>query len=156
VSARPIEEENMVRASIIGLTCGVVLAGAAWAQTPTSSSSSSRTPVELVGCVSQDPGTSGSFMFDDSGGGRYRLTGKSVRKYAGRMVHLVGGPQSRKLSIRGGLWPSPNVAAQGGALDPAQESIARQPGGAAAGTGGTELPEFRVVSVRGVEGSCRR
>jgi hypothetical protein len=92
-------------------------------------------------------------MLDESGGTRYRLTGKSVRKYAGRMVRLIGGPGGKKLSIRGGLWPSPNIA--GGALDPAQASIARQPGGAASGSGGIELPEFRVTSVRGVEGSCR-
>jgi hypothetical protein len=52
------------------------------------------------------------------------------------------------------LWPSPNVAGQAGAIDPAQASIARQPGGAASGTGGIELPEFRVVSVRGIDGSC--
>ena len=92
-------------------------------------------------------------MLDDSGGARYRLTGKSVRKYAGRMVRLIGGPGSKKLAIRGGLWPSPNIAA--GNVDPAQASIARQPGGAAAGSGGIEMPEFRVTSVRGVEGSCR-
>jgi hypothetical protein len=94
-------------------------------------------------------------MFDESGGTRYRLSGKSVRKYAGRMVRLIGGPNNRKFAIRGGLWPSANVAGQAGAIDAAQASIARQPGGANAGTGGIELPEFRVVSVRSVEGSCR-
>jgi hypothetical protein len=144
----------MLRVSIVVLTFSLVVVSAAWAQS-TSSSSAPRSPVELVGCVSQDPGTSGSFMLDESGGARYRLSGKSVRKYAGRMVRLIGGPHSKKLAIRGGLWPSPNVAAQAGALDPAQASIARQPGGAAVGTGGIDLPEFRVTSVRGVEGSCR-
>jgi hypothetical protein len=146
----------MLRASAIALTFCVVLVGAAQAQTPPSSSSPSRSSVELVGCVSEDPGASGGFTFDESSGGRYRLTGKSVRKYAGRMVRVVGGPQGKRLSIRGGLWPSPNVAAQAGAIDPAEASIARQPGGAASGTGGFGLPEFRVASVRGVEGSCRR
>ena len=144
----------MLRVSIVVLTFSLVVVSSAWAQS-TSSSPAPRSPVELVGCVSQDPGTSGSFMLDESGGARYRLSGKSVRKYAGRMVRLIGGPQSKKLAIRGGLWPSPNIAAQAGALDPAQASIARQPGGAAAGTGGIDLPEFRVTSVRGVEGSCR-
>jgi hypothetical protein len=144
----------MLRVSIVVLTFSLGVVSAAWAQSP-SSSPAPRSPVELVGCVSQDPGTSGSFMLDESGGARYRLTGKSVRKYAGRMVRLIGGPQSKKLAIRGGLWPSPNIAAQGGALDPAQASIARQPGGAAAGTAGIDPPEFRVTSVRGVEGSCR-
>jgi hypothetical protein len=137
--------------------CCVALGGAAAAQTsPPSKPGISRSSVELVGCVSDDPGTSGSFTLDESGGGRYRLTGKSVRKYAGRMVRLVGGPQGKRLSISGGLWPSPNVAAQAGAIDSAEASIARQPGGAASGTGGSNLPEFKVVSVRGIDGSCAR
>jgi hypothetical protein len=67
----------------------------------------------------------------------------------------VGGPQGRRLSIRGGLWPSANVAGQAGAIDPAQASIARQPGGAASGAGVIDLPEFRVASVRSIDGSCR-
>jgi hypothetical protein len=143
----------MLRASVLAFTGSLVLIGVAAAQSPPPPSNSSR--VELVGCVSDDPGASGAFTLDESGGSKYRLTGKSVRKYAGRMVRLVGGPQGKRLSIRGGLWPSPNVAAQAGAIDSAQASIARQPGGAASGSGGVDLPEFRVVSVRGVDGSCR-
>ena len=136
------------------LPCMVMVAATA-AQTAQTTAAPPRSPVELVGCISDDPGASGSFTLDESGGGKYRLTGKSVRKYAGRMVRLVGGPQGKRLSIRGGLWPSPNLAGQAGAIDPAQASIARQPGGAASGTGGGELPEFRVVSVRRIDGSCR-
>jgi hypothetical protein len=52
------------------------------------------------------------------------------------------------------LWPSPNVAAQAGALDPAQESIARQTGGAAS-TPESSFPELRVIRMRGVEGACQ-
>jgi hypothetical protein len=105
--------------------------------------------------VSDQPGASGSFTFAESSGSKYRLTGKSVRKYAGRMVKVVGGPQGKKLSINTGLWPSANAAGQAGAIDPAKESIARQPGGAASGSGTIDLPEFRVVNVSGVTGSCR-
>jgi hypothetical protein len=144
----------MLKVSALTLLSGMMVAGLAAAQTAPDSQPPARTTVELVGCVSGDPGASGSFTFDESSGSRYRLTGKSVRRYAGRMVRLVGGPQRKRLSIRGGLWPSPNVAGQAGAIDPAQASIARQPGGAASGTGGIELPEFRVVSVRGIDGSC--
>lgn len=133
----------------------VAAASAQTAQTPPAPPAPSRSPVELVGCVSDDPGASGSFTLDESGGSRYRLTGKSVRKYAGSMVRLVGGPQGKRLSIRGGLWPSANLAGQAGAIDPAQASIARQPGGAASGTGIGDLPEFRVASVRRIDGSCR-
>jgi hypothetical protein len=150
-----VEETTMVKLSALACMSWIALAGVAAAQTAPASPAPSRSPVELVGCVSDDPIAAGSFTLDDSGGGRYRLTGKSVRKYAGRMVRLVGGPQGKRLSIRGGLWPSPNIAAQAGAIDSAQASIARQPGGAASGTGGVELPVFRVSSVRGVEGSCR-
>jgi hypothetical protein len=145
----------MLKPAALPLVFCIAVVGAAAAQTPQTPARNSRSAVELVGCVSDDPGASGAFTFDESGGGKYRLTGKSVRKYAGRMVRLVGGPQGRRLSIRGGLWPSPNVAGQAGAIDPAEASIARQPGGAASGTGGADLPEFRVASVRGIDGSCR-
>jgi hypothetical protein len=133
----------------------VAAASAQTAQAPSAPPAPSRSPVELVGCISDDPGASGSFTLDESGGSRYRLTGKSVRKYAGSMVRLVGGPQGKRLSIRGGLWPSPNLAGQAGAIDAAQASIARQPGGAASGAGVGDLPEFRVMSVRRIDGSCR-
>jgi hypothetical protein len=147
----------MVKVSALVLLSCIVLVGVAGAQSPPASSSTTqRSPVELVGCVSNQPGASGAFTFDESSGSKYKLTGKSVRKYAGQMVRLVGGPQGRKLSVSGGLWPSANAAGQAGGLDPAQESIARQPGGGGAGVGSLNLPEFRVVSVRTVDGSCSR
>jgi hypothetical protein len=147
----------MVKVSALVLLSCIVCVGVAGAQSPPASSpATSRSPVELVGCVSNQPGASGAFTFDESSGSKYKLTGKSVRKYAGQMVRLVGGPQGRKLSVSGGLWPSANAAGQAGGLDPAQESIARQPGGGGAGVGSINLPEFRVVSVRTVDGSCSR
>jgi hypothetical protein len=146
----------MVKVPALAFLSCIVLVGVAGAQSAPASSPASRTPVELVGCVSNQPGASGAFTFDESTGSKYRLTGKSVRKYAGQMVRLVGGPQGRKLSVSGGLWPSANVAGQAGAIDGAKESIARQPGGGGSGTGAADLPEFRVVSVRTVDGSCTR
>jgi hypothetical protein len=146
----------MVKVPALALLSCIVLIGVAGAQSAPAFSPASRTPVELVGCVSNEPGASGAFTFDESTGSKYRLTGKSVRKYAGQMVRLVGGPQGRKLSVSGGLWPSANVAGQAGAIDGAKESIARQPGGGGSGTGAADLPEFRVVSVRTVDGSCSR
>ncbi len=147
----------MVKVSALVLLSCMVSVGVVGAQSPPASSSTAqRSPVELVGCVSNQPGASGAFTFDESSGSKYKLTGKSVRKYAGQMVRLVGGPQGRKVSVSGGLWPSANAAGQAGGLDPAQESIARQPGGGGAGVGSINLPEFRVVSVRTVDGSCSR
>ena len=120
------------------------------AQEPTKAT----TTVELTGCVSLSPSPSGQFAFvDATSGGTYRLNGKGLKKYAGQRVTLVGDPSTKRARIRMGLWPSPNVAAQAGALDPAQESIARH----SAGTSGTpdNAPELRVVRVHGVEGACQ-
>lgn len=112
------------------------------------------TTVELTGCVSLTPSENGQFAFVDSAsGGTYRLNGKGLKKYAGQRISLVGDPSSKRVKVRLGLWPSPNVAAQAGALDPAQESIARQSGGAASVR--EPAPELKVVRVRGVEGACQ-
>ena len=113
-------------------------------------------PIELTGCVSGQPTAAGTYTLTDSQGGKYRLTGKKMQKYAGRMVAVVSG-SSKRVTVSGGLWPSPNAAGQAGALDPAQESIARQRGGSTrpAGEGAEQLPEFNVVRVRTVEGACQ-
>jgi hypothetical protein len=113
-----------------------------------------KTPVKLSGCVSQERAAPGTFTFAQTGTDtRYRLGGASVRKYVCQLVEIVGTPVGRRLTIRGGLFPSPNVAAQAGALDPVQAAIATQPGGPNSGTGAAELPEFRVTRVRAL-GSC--
>jgi hypothetical protein len=113
-------------------------------------------PIELTGCVSGQPTAAGTYTLTDSQGGKYRLTGKKMQKYAGRMVAVVSG-SSKRVTVSGGLWPSPNAAGQAGALDPAQESIARQRGGSTrpAGEGAELLPEFNVIRVRTVEGACQ-
>ena len=114
-----------------------------------------KTIVTLSGCVSRDPATPGAFTFAETGTGtKYKLGGASVRKYIGQRVELVGGQAGRRLSIRGGLLPSPNVAAQAGAIDPTKAAMANQPGGPGNGTGTVALPEFRVTSVRSL-GSCQ-
>jgi hypothetical protein len=97
----------------------------------------------------------GSFTLNDPATGTiYRLSGVSMRKYAGRRVELVGGPPPR-LTFRGGLVPSPNVAAQAGAMDPAKAAIATMPGGSESATGDVRLPEFHVSRIRSVSGSCQ-
>jgi hypothetical protein len=82
------------------------------------------------------------------------LTGKNLKKFVGRRVEILGGPPGRRVTFRTGLWPSPNVAAQAGAMDPAQAAIANLPGGAADAVGVSPLPEFHVSQLRGVEGAC--
>jgi hypothetical protein len=137
-------------AAVLGAALLIASAGAVVAQEQTKT-----TTVELTGCVSLAPNATGQFAFTDgASGGTYRLSGKDIKKYAGQRVRLVGDPNSKRPRFRFGLWPSPNVAAQAGALDPAQESIARQTGGAAS-TPDASFPELRVIRMRGVEGSCQ-
>ena len=110
--------------------------------------------LELAGCVSLNPAAGGQYAFvDTASGGTYRLNGKNLKKYAGQRVRLVGDPSTKRLKFKTGLWPSPNIAAQAGALDPAQESIARNSGGATNLPDGT--PELKVVRVHGVDGACQ-
>jgi len=112
------------------------------------------TTFEMTGCVSLSPSASGQFAFvDGASGGTYRLNGKGLKKYAGQRIRFLGDMSTKKLAIKTGLWPSPNIAAQAGALDPAQESIARHSGGSAGMPDAT--PEVKVVRVHDVEGACR-
>lgn len=112
--------------------------------------------MRLNGCISADDRRPGQFNFlDDDSGGRYHLTGKNLKKFVGQRVEIVGGPPGRGVTFKTGLWPSPNVAAQAGAMDPAQAAVARMPGGAADAPGANPLPEFKVTRLRGVEGACQ-
>ena len=114
-----------------------------------------KTALTLSGCVSRDRAAPGSFTFAETGTGtKYRLGGVGMRKFVGQRVEIVGAPVGRRLTVRFGLVPSPNVAAQRGSLDPVRAAIASQPGGSDSGTGTVELPEFRVTKVRALAGSC--
>lgn len=73
--------------------------------------------------------------------------------YVGQRVQLAGAVvESKRLVIKGGLLPNPNVAAQAGAMDPARAAVASS--GGTAGPGTVDLPEFKVKSVRPVSGGC--
>jgi len=112
--------------------------------------------IRLNGCISRDVIRPGQFNFlDNESGFKYRLTGKGLRKFVGQRVEIVGGPPGKGVTFRTGLWPSPNTAAQAGALDPARAAVANLPGGAADGVGVSPLPEFKVIRLRGVEGACQ-
>ena len=110
----------------------------------------------LSGCLSRDTATPGAFTFSDAEtGARYRVSGVSLRKYNGQRVEITGQPGEKRVTVRGGLFPSPNMAGQAGAIDPAKAAIANMPGGSNTGTGSVQLPAFRVASVRSLSGSCR-
>jgi hypothetical protein len=109
--------------------------------------------ITLSGCVERSGSAPGQYTLSEEGkgGAVYRLTGTDVRDYIGRRVELIGqGP--RRFTIAGGLTPTPNVAAQAGAMDPARAAVASA--GGSAGPGTVDLPEFRVKSVRPIGGAC--
>lgn len=99
-------------------------------------------PLTITGCVTEDRAASESYTLREKKGGvAYRLMGVKTFAYEGRRVRIVGG-----------LYPSPNIAAQAGAIDPTQAAIAAAtPGGL--GTVGQPL-EFRVSAIRPVRGAC--
>ena len=111
--------------------------------------------LSLSGCVVRGEKTPDQYTLEDKtdGGGKYRLTGVNVRDYIGQRVQIAGGVvETKRLTIKGGLLPNANVAAQAGAMDPARAAVASA--GGAAGPGTVELPEFKVKSVRPVSGGC--
>ena len=125
-----------------------------FAPAPNQKSSTPVEPLRLTGCVSAKP-ESGDYTFTNAAdGNQYRLTGKDIKKYAGLKVEVVEST-SKGFTIKGGLYPSPNVAAQAGALDPVQSGIATQPGSGATRGTGPDLPEFRAGRVRTVQGECK-
>jgi hypothetical protein len=110
-------------------------------------------PITLTGCVQRgESGPDEYTLAEKKDSQIYRLTGTDLRDYVGRRVQIVGGMASNRFRIVGGLKPSPNAAAQAGAMDPARAAVAAA--GGSAGPGKVELPEFRVKSVRPITGSC--
>ena len=117
-------------------------------------------PMTLNGCVTRDytdsRNASAYTFVDNTDGSRYRVTGQNVSKYSGMSVQVVGVLDSKKLKIVGGLWPSPNVAAQAGAMDPGKAAVAALPGGGSTGTGNVELPTLKITRIGLGQGECRK
>lgn len=112
--------------------------------------------VMLSGCVSRSNPSRPFTLVDTTSSNRYRLTGKALRKYAGQHVELMGSFGKGGLHIAGGLVPTPNVAAQGGALDPTRAAVAAMSSGMSRSGSDDQLPEFHVTRVRSLDGSCER
>jgi hypothetical protein len=93
------------------------------------------------------------FTLNDAKNGTFELKGDTIARYVGKRVEVRG--SSSGLHVTGGLWPSPNVAAQAGGLDPVQAAVAAMPGGGAHGTESNNLPEFRATRIRTVKGDCK-
>jgi hypothetical protein len=136
----------MTRALILALAI-VNFQSPAPAPTPTPSPKA----LTVSGCVADDTANPSRYLFTDSDGSTYRLSGTDVRHYVGRRVQLTGSVvDSKRLHIGGGLVPSANVAGQAGAMDPAQAAMA------AATPSGSRPPmqTFRVTRVKTVAGTC--
>jgi hypothetical protein len=148
------------------LTCRLLALAVVFSAAPGSAAQTTKAPsktatdeskeIRLNGCISRDTVRPGQFNFLDNGSGdRYRLTGKGLKTFVGHRVEIVGGPRGKGITFRTGLLPSPNVAAQAGAIDPAKAAVANLPGGAADAVAVNPLPEFHVIRLRGVEGACQ-
>jgi hypothetical protein len=137
----------------VAAACFVVALAAAPAAAQTKSQAKAKTePITLSGCVVRSDTSPSQFTLEDKkAGATYRLTGVDFRDYIGRPVVVVGSG-AKKLAIVGGLTPTPNVAAQAGAIDPSRAAVVAQTD--AASTGNVEFPEFKVKSIRPSGGSC--
>jgi hypothetical protein len=138
--------------SALLVAAALCCSGPLLAQTKSQPKPKPNEPITLSGCVVRSETAAGRYTLEDKkAGATYRLTGINLRDYVGRPVVIVGsGP--KKLAIVGGLTPTPNIAAQAGAMDPTRAIVAGQT--SAASPGLAELPEFKVKSVRPVSGSC--
>jgi hypothetical protein len=112
-------------------------------------------PITMNGCVAKDTASAKVYTFTDMNGFKYRLSGQDVSKYVGQPLQIVGVMDNNKLKIKGGLYPSPNVAAQAGAMDPGKAHVAEL-GGGTTGSGNPDLPTFRVAQVSAATGECRK
>src|SRR2546426_11738613 len=68
-------------------------------------------PITMNGCVTRDYTDSknaNAYTFvDNIDGSRYRLKGRSLSKYSGMAVQVVGVVDTKKVKVVGGLYPSP-------------------------------------------------
>jgi len=112
--------------------------------------------ITLSGCVAKSDGMPTQYtLVDETGTSMYKLSGMNVKSFVGKRVEMVGAqPDSKKLQIKGGLLPDANVAGQRGSMDPAR--VATAAAGGSAPVGDVQLPEFRVKSVKTLDGGCER
>jgi hypothetical protein len=146
---------TQLRSGVVAIclsAAGVTLA-AQQASTPAGKAPSAPRVVTLTGCVEKGA-TPNQYTLQDPMNGRYEVSGTDIKKYLGRRVQVAGTPGSTRFRVKGGLWPTPNVAAQAGSMDPAKAAVAAMPGGPYSGTGDIALPTFKVKAVRTVDGAC--
>lgn len=143
---------RVFRAIVFAASLVPAAASAQQTTTPAPKKEASR-PITLTGCVAKGS-TPTSYTLTDMENGKYEVSGSGIDRYVGRRVQVAGSAGSTRFRMKGGLWPSPNVAAQAGDIDPARAAVAAQPGGPYSGTGEVALPTFKVKSIRTISGGC--
>jgi hypothetical protein len=106
----------------------------------------------LDGCVAAGADSRKTFTLANANQETYLLKGLDVRDFVGKHVEIIGLPSSKRFRVVGGLYPSANVAAQAGGIDPVQAAIAGQSGPTAQAS--KPAVEFNVKSVRIMPGVC--
>ncbi len=147
---------RLIPAVLFASLTATLAAAPATGQAPARPAAPAKAPktITLTGCIVSDETAPGQYTFADAKDGTmYRLSGTDVNSYVGQRVQISGASDRKKLEIRGGLLPSPNVAGQMGAIDSTQSAMGGKPP-IVAGTGSATLPEFRVRAVRPVKGTC--
>ena len=144
-------------AAVITASAAVVAAQTTTAPMSTSKKTDTKS-ISVTGCVCEDGRTPGNFTLTDftTGPTTYRLTGTDIWRYRGKRVVATGTELPSKLTIGGGLVPSPNVAAQAGAMDPTRAAMAAQGSEGSTKPGSKEVPALRVRSVKPIAGDCER
>lgn len=139
------------------LASGAAIAGTAAPQAGAQAqqpSSATRQTFTLTGCVERGASPK-EFTVTDQANGKYVVTGSRIERYLGQRVEIAGTRDTNRLHVKGGLYPTPNVAGQAGAMDPARAAVAAMPGGSGSGTGDVALPTFKVKSVKTLGGGCQ-
>ena len=148
----------LVLSILISAVAGTALAiqrGSNSSTTAKTSKAASPSTMSLIGCVAKGNAASDAVsLSNDDGTIAYRLSGVDMRRYVGHRVTVFGRSDSARVKIVGGLTPSPNAAAQAGALDPAKAAVAADPFLTSPAGAPQLLPQFRDRSVRGLVGSC--
>jgi len=139
----------------MSITTVIVALLLAQSQPATPKKAESNEPVTLKGCVARETTSGSSYTFTDSTGTKYRLAGKSIEKYSGMSVEVVGLVDRRNVAVTGGLWPTPNAAAQAGNMDPGRAAVIAL-GGGSTGTGRVELPTLRITRVGLGASECKQ
>ena len=140
----------ILAAGFLTLLMGATAPQTAAPQGAPANQSSKNGTLTLNGCVEPSQAAKNAFTLDDDER-TYVLKGMDVRDFVGKRVEVIGA-MPKRLTIVGGLYPSANVAAQAGAIDPTKAAMAAQSGPTSQSPKPTV--EFTVKSVRLLSGAC--